>query len=57
MLRSFLIRRKEKKIVNQNTVDSKKELENLNIRPLSMTDVEKEHQDIVVYFWGKFDNK
>ena len=36
---------KREKIVNQNTVDSKKELENLNIRLPSINDVKKEHQE------------
>ena len=46
---------KREKIVNQNTVIWKKELENLNIRLLSITDVKKEHSENFGVFWGKID--
>ena len=47
---------KREKIVNQNTVDSKKkELENLNKRFLSINWVKKEHQENFGVFWGKID--
>ena len=46
---------KREKIVNQNTVNSKKELENLDIRFLSITDVRKEQvsMKMVVYLGVK----
>ena len=49
---------KREKIVNQNTVNSKKELENLDIRFLSITDVRKEQisMKMVVYLGVKLPN-
>ena len=49
---------KREKIVNQNTVNSKKELENLDIRFLSITDVRKEQisMKVVVYLGVKLPN-
>ena len=44
---------KREKIVNQNTVDSKKELENLNTRFSSLKRVRKEHQENFGVFRGK----
>ena len=49
---------KREKIVNQNTVNSKKELENLDIRFLSITDVRKEQvsMKMAVYLGVKLPN-